>query len=178
MKRPKMMIVIAILIGIFILIGRIIWILSFGFLPNPPKPQITYGEFPFELIYEINGETKTVNDDFVCEYGGVAVDAANGKFRWWKSYLKSGNTRITLLKNDETEIFYTPDINQHAAPVYMGDTEIYHSINEVFPNALYTSDFENKQVNSYIISADEMWEKYKLKLISWKIEPPIKNTFK
>ena len=60
----------------------------------------------------------------------------------------------------------------------MGDTEIYSGVNEVFPNAWYTSDFENKQVNSYIISADEMWEKYKIKLINWEIAPPIKNEFR
>lgn len=170
-------IVIAVLLVIAILVSFVLWLLSGGFLPSPPKPKITHGEFPFRLVYEIDGEIKVVEDVLICEYDGFGANAARGKYRQWKSYLASGNTRITLFKNEEIEIFYTPDINQHAAAVYMGDTEIYSSINEVFPNAWYTSDFGNKQVNSYIISADEMWEKYKIKLISWEPSPPIQNTF-
>lgn len=171
-------IVIAVLLVIAILVSFVIGFLSGGFLPSPPKPKITHGEFPFRLVYEINGEIKVVEDVLICEYDGFGANAARGKYRQWKSYLSSGNTRITLFKNEEIEIFYTPNINHwEAGAFYMGDTEIYSSINEVFPNAWYTSDFENKQVNSYIISADEMWEKYKIKLISWKPSLPIQNTF-
>ena len=148
------------------------------FMPKPPEPKITHGEFPFRLVYEIDGETKVVEDVLICEYDGFGANAARGKYRQWKSYLASGNTRITLFRNEEIEIFYTPNINHwEAGAFYMGDTEIYSSINEVFPNAWYTSDFGNKQVNSYIISADEMWEKYKIKLISWEPSSPIQNTF-
>lgn len=181
MKRVHIIIgiVIAVLLVIAIVVGFGLWFLFGGFLPSPPKPEITHGEFPFRLVYEINGETKVVEDVLICEYDGFGANAARGKYRQWKSYLVSGNTRITLFKSEEIEIFYTPNINhREAGAFYMGDTEIYSSINEVFPNAWRTSDFGKKQVNSYIIPADEMWEKYKIKLISWKIDPPIQNTFK
>ena len=61
----------ALLIGaaIFIVvIGILPWtLLAIGLLlsPNPLEPAIKYAEFPFEVVYEINGETKTVNDVFV-----------------------------------------------------------------------------------------------------------------
>lgn len=172
----RIIIAVLLIIAIWIVVG--LWFLSGGFFPNPAKPEITHGEFPFRLVYEINGETKVVEDILICEYDGFGANAAIGKYRQWKSYLASGNTRITLLKNEEIEIFYTPDINQHAAAVYMGDTEIYSSINEIFPNAWYTSDYENKQVNAYIISDEDMWKKYKLRLIDWEIAPSIQNIFK
>lgn len=178
MKKVIIGSICVILLAIIIAVSFIIWFVSGGFFPNPSKPEITHGEFPFKLVYEIDGETKIVEDVLVCEFDGFGANTARGKYRQWTSRLASGNSRITLFKNNEIEIFYTPDINQHAASVYMGDTEIYNSINEVFPNAWYKKDFENKQENAYIISAEEMWEKYKIKLISWDIAPPIKNSFK
>ena len=32
--------------------------------PNPPKPQITKAEFPYTLVYEIDGEQFTVSDTY------------------------------------------------------------------------------------------------------------------
>ena len=145
----------------------------------PQKPVIQYGEFPFCLTYEKEGKTYEVKDTLICEYTGLGADAARGFFRGWDSHLASGETRITLFQDEEIEIFYSPNISsRHAAAYYMGDHEIYDMINISFPDAWYTSDFENKQINAYMISADEMWEKYSIKLLSWEIAPPIKNTFK
>ena len=156
-----------------------LWFISGGFFLNPPKPEITHGEFPFHLTYEIDGQFFEVEDTLICNFDGFGVNEARGKYRQWESHLESGNTRITLFKNNEIEIFYSPNINHwETGAFYMGDTEIYSSITNIFPNAWYTSDFEDKQINAYIISADDMWEKYRLKLISWELAPPIQNTFK
>lgn len=145
----------------------------------PKEPTIKYGEFPFSLIYEIDGKTIEVKDTLICAYDGFAADAAQGVYRKWKSYLKSGKTRVVLYQNHEMEIFFTPNINHwEAGAFYMGDTEVYDKINIPFPNAWYTNDFESKRLNAYIISADEMLEKYNIKLLNWEISPPIKNTFK
>ena len=56
---------------------------------NPPKPEITYAEFPFEIVYELEGETVTVNDVYVCEYDGIGMNEGVGKYREWKGYIKS-----------------------------------------------------------------------------------------
>ena len=152
------------------------------FLPNPPKPEIKQAEFPFRLEYEIEGETKIVEDVLICKFSGFASNEAEGKYRTWKSYFKRGNTRITLLRSDEMEIYYKPNLNpQIAGAYYMGDTEVYTSINETFPDALYTDDYEKIENNNReaprLISAYDLWEKYKIKLISWYIAPPIQNSF-
>lgn len=143
----------------------------------PKKPSVKHGEFPFCLTFECNGKVYEVKDTLVCDYGGFAANASRGIYRKWKSYLKSGKTRITLFRNHKTEIFFTPNINNwEAGAFYMGDNEIYDKINIPFPGAWYTDDLENGK-NAYIISAEEMWEKYKVKLLNWEISPPVQNSF-
>ncbi len=118
------------------------------------KPEIKHGEFPFSLIYEANGKRFEVNDTLICEYEGIGADESIGKYRKWKSYLQSGNKYILLFKNEYIEIFFTPNINHwEAGAFYMGDTEIYDSINDVFPNAWYidTSNEKNQMHTLFLL---------------------------
>jgi hypothetical protein len=66
--------------------------------PNPPRPEITNGEFPFRLMYEVNGYQKVIEDTLIYEFDGYGADEGRGKYRKWKKRLASGNERITLLK--------------------------------------------------------------------------------
>ena len=50
-------------------------------------PEIRYGEFPFRLEYEINGERFVIEDTVICEFDGIGWNEAQGKFRKWKDYL-------------------------------------------------------------------------------------------
>lgn len=147
--------------------------LGIQFTPNPPRPEITYGEFPFRLEYEINGERKVIQDTIICEYDGIGADEGQGKYRKWKERLASGNKRITLLKvDDSTEIYYSPG----SADYYMGDMEENVKFTQNFPNASIMDD-DNRITRGRIIRADELFEKYKIKLISWDYTKPIKNNF-
>ena len=181
----KIVIVVVILSGIVVVLLLCIpWLVLMigGYLSaNPPAPQATHGEFPFRLEYEIYGERFIVEDTLICDFAGFGFSTGKGeKFRKWKTQLESGNNRITLLKADGIEIFFFPvKTDSSLGGFFMGDNRKYHPGNEnsTFPNALYTTDFDNKQVNAYIISAEDMWERYNLRLISWEITPPIQNTF-
>jgi hypothetical protein len=82
--------------------------------------------------------------------------------------------RITLLKLDKGEIFFGPG----EAGFYMGDPDVAIKKPVVFPNAIYTKNFDDKTVNAYVITSEELLEKYRIRLISWECAPPIKNTFK
>ncbi len=67
----------------------------------------------------------------------------------------------------------------------MGDNERYNfGVNPVFPNAWYTDkntwytdEFDDEKTRAYIISAEDLMRKYKIKLVSWEMAPPIKNKF-
>lgn len=141
--------------------------------PNPPKPEITYGEFPFRLVYEIDGQRKVIQDTLICEYDGVGANEGVGKFRRWKERLASGNEQITLLHvNDKTEIYYPAG----SAKYYMGDLEKYGKYIPIFPDAGIIQKDGDTTWDSRI-SADELLQKYHIKLIDWEIKPPIENRF-
>lgn len=48
--------------------------LGYAFSEVPPQPVITYAEFPFELVYEINGERIEIKDSLIVEWDGVDRD--------------------------------------------------------------------------------------------------------
>lgn len=141
--------------------------------PNPPQPEITYGEFPFRLEYEINGELKVVEDTLICEFDGFGADAGRGKYRKWKERLASGNERITLLKVDKNKEIEFVFGN---AKYYMGDSENGRG-GSLFPNAAYFEK-DSTGTSSGFVEAKELLDKYDIKLISWNPSPPIKNNSK
>ncbi|MBQ9986224.1 MAG: hypothetical protein IJP38_07960 [Oscillospiraceae bacterium] len=150
------------------------------FSNKPSKPKIVYHEFPICLEYEVNGKYTKVEDIVVCKFDGFAFNEGNGKFRRWIAYLRSGNSRITLFKEDDIEIYYFPIKEDSRLPgVLMGDAEFYTGgIGGTFPDAWITTNYDDKTVNDYLISKDELLDKYKIRLISWECAPPIKNIFK
>jgi hypothetical protein len=152
------------------------WILIFIGIhlePNPPRPQITYGEFPFRLEYEINGERKVIQDSLICEFDGFGADEGRGKYREWKQRLASGNERVTLLKvNDNLEIYYSPG----SAKYYMDDMESGGEYKHGYPDAL-VSEKRGKITSNRLILADQLLKEYGIKLISWDASQPLKNNF-
>jgi hypothetical protein len=156
-------------------------------LPNPPRPEITYEEFPFRLEYEINGNRKVIQDTLICEYDGIGIDEGNGKYRKWKKHLLSGNQKILLLNldrgasgiafgNNKTVnqvIYFDPG----PAWYYMGDNEHGNGYKPPFPNASFSEKYQDGSGANGIIQSDDLLKKYKIKLISWDYSQPIENKF-
>lgn len=67
------------------------WLIAVGLYLSsaPPKPEITYGDFDFKLVYEINGEIRMAEDTIVCGLDGFNVDDGRGKTRRWKEKFKN-----------------------------------------------------------------------------------------
>lgn len=186
MKGKIFLIIGIVLLSVIILVGAFyLFVLSgaiFMFNSNPPAPEITYGEFPIKVTFEINGEIKVIEDTVICEFDGFENLGSAGKYRKWKAYLKSGNERLTLLHVENTEIPFEISVSYGQPDYYMGDLR-YESKEEYEKKMMddrylgYTQ-WENGVQTGCSIPKEEVWEKYKLKLLSWKIKPPIKNTFK
>ena len=141
-------------------------------VPNPPKPEITYGEFPIILVYEVNGEENIIEDTLICEYDGVShYGSPPIKERMWKHRFKRG--RLTLLQIGTTEIFYdVPGI----AYSQMGDGPKKEYVSK---DAYYNDTKENPNfVGRSYVGEEEVLEKYGIRIISWEIAPPIVNSFK
>ncbi|AOT71444.1 hypothetical protein [Geosporobacter ferrireducens] len=95
----KKIIIITLSITISIILGILAvftlpWAILFVGLnmsPNPPKPTITHGEFPFHLVYEVDGKQYTIDDTIICDYAGTGMNEARGKHIKWEERLASGN---------------------------------------------------------------------------------------
>lgn len=154
-------------------------------IPNPPKPEITYGEFPFQLIYELNGETKVIEDAVICEFDGVDSRGESGKYRKWKTRLKSGNEHLVIL--DVSELEEEDDFGHKVLKLffyygngeyYMGDDAYRAREGQSLDYVSYMYQNTDGEIGYSIILPDAAWSKYKIKLISWKPSPPIQNSFK
>ncbi len=155
------------------------------FMPNPPEPEITYGEFPFTLTYELNGEITTYEDVIICEYAGVESLGTAGKERKWESRLKSGNERLTILdlrslkeENDLRQIILELYFYYGNGAYYMGDTKDSFARSAQDLDIIeYKYQTTKGEIYSGAYKADEAFEKYKIRLISWECAPPIENSF-
>jgi hypothetical protein len=155
------------------------WILIFiGYQlgPNPSKPLIKKAEFPFKLEYSIHDSLVTVEDVLICEYDGIGVTEATGKYRKWRGYFASGKDNITLYRGQDGEEVYFPI---GGAGFYMGDFISPGGGAAPFPNAEITKPFMNTDfVSTSKISAKVLEKKYGLRLINLEIDKPINNEFK
>lgn len=155
---------------IFFIIVSLPWLMMFVcsfFEPNPPTPEVEYGEFPFYLEYEINGKIIQVEDKVICEYAGIGF-GDNGKFLKWKKWVAStGNEDLLLLSDDNKKIFYTVG----NADYYMGEKQ-----EESLKPQIYMNEYKNSIT---ISSADPVeLEKYNIKILDYKFSQPIKNQFR
>jgi len=166
-----------VIIGFFV----IPWIINFIFVgvlwPNPPMPKVRYGEFPFRLVYELNGDEIIIEDTIICEFDGVGWNEATGKYRKWKSHYASGNERIVLLELVSGDKICAVS---GSAEYYMGDS--LHEWSEPFPDAYL--HYANRTLSYGLIIADkyldteELFGLYGIKFLSWEPSPPIVNSFK
>jgi hypothetical protein len=174
---------IIILVGIFYFLVISGAIFSFG--SNPPKPEITYGEFPFKLTYELDGETKVIEDSVICEFDGFYSLGSAGKYRKWKTSLKSGNERLTLLDlrpleeiNEFGQTMLEMFFSYGSGEYYMGDEQRYNRKPEIRDYVEYEYRNTDGTTGGSSYKADVAYEKYKIKLISWEASEPIQNSFK
>lgn len=169
-----------------IILAYIFYGISGGYEPAPSRPEIDHGEFPFRLEYEINGEEKIVEDTLIVNSLGYRNTGA-GKVRNWVCTFLSGATDIVLLNVEvpvktwreekvTNQIVYYP---YGGGAYYMEGPHEYSAEDEnYFQRALVYSEYEDGAKDYDICYADELYEDFKIKIISWEIAEPISNTFK
>ena len=153
----------------------------FSFSPNPSMPEITYGEFPIRVIYEVDGEQREKADVIICEFDGIVNLGSGGKRRKWKSHLKSGKSRMVLLNRPTEEKTIEISMSYGLPNYYMGDFEQSREEYErVMADDRYLGyiQWEDGVQTGRSITKEEVWEKYKLKIVDVQYSQPIQNTFK
>ena len=143
--------------------------------PHPPRPEITYGEFPFRVEYEINGELIVVEDTIICEFDGFNVSwGGDGKTRKWKASFASGRKTLfkqsaDLLVDDANHIYFS----MGNALYYMGDGTGGNPYCQAYKARKISSGYSTRT-----ISPDELYNTYNIRVISYEFSPPIVNSFK
>ena len=156
----------------FLLEGPILDLTALLLLPAPPVPEIQYAEFPFEIVYEVDGNVYKINDSLVCEYEGIeflgsdiARDAE--KYLDWNVYIKGtgGNEDLPLKEFDDGAKLC----------IYLGDID-YWMFGEVddytnFPGEMVY--YSKPNFSDYLEEFDE--EEYGIKIISTKFSEPLEE---
>ncbi|TJY43850.1 hypothetical protein E5161_00085 [Cohnella pontilimi] len=160
---PIMLIVVfAILPWLLIAIG--IWL-----EPAPPAPKLTYAEFPFRLEFESQGKLLTIKDSLICKYDGIGMNEGVGKYHKWKDYFASGIERITLLKiSDNQEINYEPGCPESFME---GKGSNFELIYAPFDAVEFKTDGKYKEWSH--IEAEELFNRYQIKIINFNVDDPI-----
>ena len=151
--------------------------LVFSFFGIVEKPEIKEAEFDFKVVYEIDGEIKTIEGTYVCEFGGIDR-SFNGASRYWNGYIEGhdGSTCYVLKTIDHTRVMLELNL---CAEFFMSDPDnMYSDGTLVFmPDpCIYTTTFdpdvENPEEFDY-----EVYKGDNIKIISFEYDPPIENTY-
>lgn len=180
--RRTLILILGIILIIFCFVFRT-WVISaigsfinsLLFFDSSPTPSVTYGEFPICINYQVNNENVTLNDTVICEFDGFDVVGLNEKRRKWKSYLKSGKERLTLLKTENVEIYFW----YGSAEYYMDDLR-YQTIGEyksLFEEYLTLIDSSGEETVTKTISLEEAEKLYDITIQNIDYSKPIENTF-
>ena len=158
---------------VFLIIFCILMILSLLSCEKVPAPEVTQAEFPFEIVYEKDGEIITINDVYVCEFDGFGWNENVGKHRQWRGYVKStGKDYVALVEDGNLKLV----CYLGSAAYYMGDPSMAGA-DEHVPTINYIKTFESGGISSGVAGIEPLLEQYKLKLVSWSLSKPIENSF-
>lgn len=165
---------------ILLLILGLPWTLmyiGYQFEEEPPQPVVSYAEFPFELVYEIDGERIEIKDTLVIEHKGTDWNEGVGKHNEWARYLKSKPS--DSYERQAVVLLYEYDDGRKATGIFLelGSCEYYMSLEDTG----YSHYYENIRNPGAVVSTldgcaltdQELYEKYNIKIIKKSLSPPI-----
>lgn len=170
-----------VIVGVFV--AKLISFLSYE---KPPIPSITKGEFPFVLVYEINGQKITLKDTLIIEYEGMAYNEGWGYYNRWKQYYKSSILSSDQVITEHDFILFDSFIaglgsteitfELGSANYYMGfeETDPFWIYKGIKPGDIVISNPKETRA----ISEEELLKRFDIKIIERHISQPIEQSQK
>lgn len=144
--------------------------------PNPTKPEVSYGEFPFEIVYEFdNGERMIFEDILVIDYEGVYWNEATVKHNRWNAYLKNKDRDLIYSDNNDCSVAFAAD-GKRQIRFYLGNCEYYMGLDEnqssLSKKGLVPGDVYDVSTGN-IITDDELYNIFGIKIVEKQVPLPI-----
>ena len=163
------------------------------FLPRPPRPEITYAEFPFRIEIEHNGERLVFEDTLICEFSGFGMSGGIGgnwrRYRRWTSRFESGreyNTTwpsFTMIETDYVVVrFHSGEpafyMDLHGVPWSPIRTRIVVDDLAMRARGEFSRTSHRLTFPQDLERPEEHLANFGIEVISIELTPPIKNTFR
>ena len=157
------------------LLTAIIAMMLMGCGSSLPHPEVKDGKFDVSVTYELNGEIKTLDLVYVCEYDGVKRTMEWTSYRAWNGHFEGyepGEVIDIFNAEDGSRIVFCFLIY---AEYFMGEPDYLDDFNpQVKVERIYFEDgVEWSDSDQELISKD-----YGIRIIDIDYDDPIKNTFK
>ena len=174
-KKKKILAVLlgGVLVGVLAILS--VFIILFGpvlkeaLFDRPAKPKVTYGEFPFELVYEYDNQKYTVNETIVCEYEGISFSLDGGNSREWNCYITNNDESGRYhLDSDKYRALYVQVPLE--ADYYMGDPAFNAEF--AMPYIYFIDDNTGT-----VYYEQDLMDVVGAKIISWNVSSPLENNF-
>ena len=139
-----------------------------------PRPEVKEGEFDVSITYEVNGEVKTLDLVYACEYDRVLWTLEGTCYRAWKGHFVGYDDGevIPVLETEGGKVALCVLIYPE---YFMGEPDY---IDDFFPVVL-TNYIYYEDGNEIIIDDQELIAaEYGVRVIGCEYSEPIKNSFK
>ena len=144
-----------------------------------PRPEVKEGRFNFSVTYELNGEVKTLECVYVCEFDGTSWSLEGGDYsRDWKAHTEGdfeGDDYSAIIGKTEDggDIILFFGIYPE---YFMGDPE---TGDWGLPEPSIAIVYPENELGEMIQIGDpiELERDYGIRIVSYEYDEPIANTF-
>lgn len=160
--------------AIILAIGLVLCLVVYMITGILKAPAITQQDFNYSATYKLNGETKTLEGTYRCQFEGTGEGTEPLERYYSGIYLNnpegSASAQHIIAQQDDLDLhiifIFTPDF-------LMGDGDQVDAYEESV-NQPYLAVFDKE---GYEYLDDEHLSKFDAELISWETPQPIENTF-
>ena len=138
-----------------------------------PRPDIKEGKFDVSVTYEVNGEIKTLDLVYICEYDGVNLSLDGTRYRDWNGHF-DGYEDGALIEVYEIEGGKVALCFLIYPEYFMGEPD--YAI-DFYPHVLTNYIYYEDGVEMIDDNQELIAESYGVKIIGCEYDTPIENEF-
>ena len=138
-----------------------------------PRPDIKEGEFDVSVTYEVNGEVKTLDLVYICEYDGVGWTIEGTSYRAWNGHF-DGYEDGDLIEVSEIEGGKIALCFLIYPEYFMGEPDY---ATDFYPHVLTNYIYYENGVEIIDDDQELIAESYGVKIIGCEYDTPIENEF-